>query len=184
MEEHEPRKATLARHTGARLTQGAAVLPITKLAPAQIASRLMYHGRNFIPIARNEETEQELECDFTWLTEHTRKLLDDITDVNKAQKTLIIIWNEHVVKYDGLGRVNLEGLLLDFVDSHFHLISDLHLYCNFVCHMTNMHQAGLVTQETMVDTIIHMQKRISNRSPRRLRLDLVTDLELDSRASS
>ena len=47
-----------------------------------------------------------------------------------------------------------------------------------------MQQAGLVTQETMVDTIIHMQKRISNRSPRRLRLDLVTDLELDSRASS
>ena len=41
------------------------------------------------------------------------------------------MWNEHVVKYDGVGMVNLEGLLLDFVESHFQVISDLHLYCNF-----------------------------------------------------
>ena len=79
-------------------------------------------------------------------------------------------------KYDGLGLVNLARLLLDFVESHFQVVSDLHLYCNFVCHMTNMQQAGLVTQETMVDTIVNMKKRISNRSPRRPHMDPVTDL--------
>ena len=88
----------------------------------------------------------------------------------------MFMWNEHVVKYDGLGMVNLEGLLSDFVESHFQLIFDLHLYCNFVCHMTTMQQAGLVTLETMVDTIIHVQKLVNNRSLRRPCSDPVTDL--------
>ena len=87
----------------------------------------------------------------------------------------MIMWNEHVVKYDGLGMVNLEGLLSDFVESHFQLIFDLHLYCNFVCHMTTLQQAGLVTLETMVDTIIHMQRLINNRSLKRPCSDPVTD---------
>ena len=46
-----PGRATQARHTGARPTQGAAVSPIANIAPAQIAGRLIYHGRNFVPIA-------------------------------------------------------------------------------------------------------------------------------------
>ena len=87
-------------------------------------------------------------------------------------------------KYDGLGLVNLARLLLDFVESHFQVVFDLHLHCKFVCHMTNMHQAGLVTHETMVDTIIHIQKRISNRSPRCLDWTLFQISLLDSRASS
>ena len=64
------------------------------------------------------------------------------------------------------------------------MVSDLHLHCNFLCHMTNMHQPGLVAKETMVDTIIHMQKRISNRSPRCLDWTLFQISLLDSRASS
>ena len=75
---------------------------------------MIYNGRNFIPIAGKEETEQELECDFTWSTQHARKLLEDITDVNEEEKTLMKMRNEHVVKYDGLGLVNLARLLLDF----------------------------------------------------------------------
>ena len=92
-----------------------------------MAGRLIYHGRNYIPIAGREEADQELECDFTWSTQHARKLLDDINDVNEAEKILMIMWNERVVRYDGLGRIHLEGLLFDFVDSHFHLI----LICTF-----------------------------------------------------
>ena len=74
------------------------------------------------------------------------------------------IWNEHMTKYDGLGQVNLAGLSLDFVESIFQAVSYLHLYCNFVCHMTTMQQAGLVAQETMVKTIVHMQKMMGSRS--------------------
>ena len=39
-----------------------------------------------------------------------------------------------------------------------------------------MQQAGLVAQETMVDSIIYMQKMRDNRSPRRPCLDPIIDL--------
>ena len=75
-----------------------------------------------------------------------------------------------------LGQVNQGGLLSDFVESHFKAVSDLHLYCNFVCHRTTMQQAGLFAQETMVDAIIYMQKMIDNRYTRRPCLDPIIDL--------
>ena len=42
--------------------------------------------------------------------------------------------------------------------------------------MTTMQHAGLVTLETMVDTVIHMQKLMNNLSLRRPCSDPVTDL--------
>ena len=102
----------------ARLTQGTTVFPISKPAPAQLVGRLLYHGRNFTQVTEKDATEQELECDFSWSTQHTRKLLEEITDVNEGEKTLMKMWKEHVIKYDGLGQDNLAGLLSDFVESH------------------------------------------------------------------
>ena len=75
-----------------------------------------------------------------------------------------------------LGQVNQGGLLSDFVECHFQAVSDLHLFCNFVCHRTTMQQAGLVAQEIMVDAIIYMQKMIDNRYTRRPCLDPIIDL--------
>ena len=105
-----PGRATQARDTGARLTQEATISPISKPAPAQIAGRLLYHCRNFTPVTGKDETEQELECDFSWSAQHAKKLLEEITDVNEGEKTLMKMWNEHVIKYDGQ-QVQEEALL-------------------------------------------------------------------------
>ena len=128
-------------------TNGTAVFPVSKPASAQIAGRIFYHGRNFTPITEGDVTEQELECDFTRSTQHARMLLEDIVDINVGEKTLMMMWNEHVITYDGLGQDDLTRVLSDFVESHFHAMSDLDLYGNFVCHMTTLQQAGLITQE-------------------------------------
>ena len=167
-----PRRAILLKQTETKLTETKTITPRTKSKhksqtiplPIPLAVRLVYHGRNFIPLTEFEEVDHELDCDFTWLSLYTRKLLDDITDVNQAEKTLMTMWNEHVVKYDGMGKVNLRRLLWEFVDFHFHIISDLNLYCNFICHMTAMQQIGLITMETVVDTVMRMQELMINRS--------------------
>ena len=65
-------------------------------------------------------------------------LLEDIMDVNKGEKMLMKMWNEHVIEYAGLGQDDLARVLSDFIKSHFHAMSDLRLYCNFVCHVTTM----------------------------------------------
>ena len=129
------------KQTKTKLIQDEAIslMSNSKPVPTPLAERLVFHGRNFIPLSEFEDVEKELDCDFAWLSLYTRKLLDDITDVNQAEKSLMIMWNEHVGKYHGLGKVNLGRLLLDFVDFHFHIISDLNLYCNFVSLMTALH---------------------------------------------
>ena len=55
-------------------------------------------------------------------------------------------------------------------------LSDLCLYGNFMCHMTTLQQAGLITQETMVDIIAQMQGKIDSKSTRGHNTDPMTDL--------
>ena len=133
-----PGGVSQAGYNGNGPTNGAAVSPVSKPASAQIVGRMFYHGRNFTPITEGDVTRQELECDFTWSTQHTMMLLEDIVDINVGEKTLMTMWSEHVIKYAGLGQDDLARVLSDFVKSHFHLVSDLCLYGNFVCHMTAM----------------------------------------------
>ena len=59
---------------------------------------------------------------------------------------------------DVLGRGNLARVLSDFVESHFQAVSDLHLYCNFLCHVTTMQQAGLIAQDLYIDFACQLDK--------------------------
>ena len=65
-----------------------------------------------------------------------------------------------------------------FLESYFNAVSDLCLYGNFVCHVTTLQQAGLITQETMVDVIAQMQGKIDSKSTRGPNTDPMTDLAL------
>ena len=103
-------------------------------------------------------------------------LLEVIVDINAGEKTLMMMWNEHVISYAGLGQDDLTRVLVDFVESHFHAVSDLYLYGKFVCHVTTLQQAGLITQEAMVDTIAQMQGKMDNKSMRRPHADPMTAL--------
>ena len=68
-------------------------------------------------------------------------LLEVIVDINAGEKTLMMMWNEHVISYAGLGQDDLTRVLSDFVKYHIHAVSDLCLDGNFVCHF-NYHAAG------------------------------------------
>ena len=49
----------------------------------QIVGTMTYHGRNFTPITEGDGTGQELECDFTWYTQHARMFLDDFVGIRR-----------------------------------------------------------------------------------------------------
>ena len=80
------------------------------------------------------------------------------------------------VKYAGLGQDDLTRVLLDFVKFHFNAVSDLCLYGNFVCYMTTLQQAGLITQEAMVDVSAQMQGKMDSKSTKGLHADPMTDI--------
>jgi hypothetical protein len=98
-------------------------------------------GQGEMPTVDAMDGDGELECDFTLGTQQTRMLAEDILDINAGEKALMTIWNEHLTTYVRVGQ--------DFVESHFNAVPDLCLYGNFVCHVTTLQQAGLITHTAM-----------------------------------
>ena len=57
------------------------------------------------------EGEREEECEYSWVVDYTGKKLEDIVDLNSAEKTMMNLWNAHVIKYQvtaGLGGENCD----------------------------------------------------------------------------
>jgi len=116
----------------------------------------VYHGRNFIPKVSGEE--EEMECDCSWVEKSNSSRIHEFTDVNEAEKEMMLMWNKCCAKYHGAGIKNVEDILEKFVESDFSKISEENLYRNFICHITTLQQTGLISMSNMVNTVIQLQK--------------------------
>merc|ERR1711872_967414 len=94
----------------------------------QSEDKLVYHGRNFVP--KNRKDEMEMECDFSWVKIQNKNRNLEFTDVNAAEKVLMSLWNEHVRKHHGIGFINLDKVLKEFVLDNFSVISEQEIYRN------------------------------------------------------
>jgi len=155
-----PRRALLLKQTEDKLTLDAVVSPRRKqkvYKKLPLSERQMYHGRNWIPMAKYGEGESEADCDCSWTFSCNKNRLEDFVDVNDAEKTLMNMWNVHADKYQGRGVRHLEKMLKDFVTDRFHSPVEHNLYKNFVCHISGMLQAGLISQKSMLFCVMAMQ---------------------------
>ena len=101
-----PRRALLLKQTEDKLTLDAVVSPRRKqkvYKKLPLSERQMYHGRNWIPMAKYGEGESEADCDCSWTFSSNKIRLEDFVDVNDAEKTLMNMWNVHADKYQGRG---------------------------------------------------------------------------------
>ena len=64
-----------------------------------LASRQIFHGRNWVPMAEFGKGEEEAECECEWVMDYTRNKLEDFVDLNSGEKTMMNLWNKHVNKY-------------------------------------------------------------------------------------
>ena len=93
----ERKKKTQERsYSGSESDKGRKKIMIRKLPLSQ---RQIYHGRNWVPMTTWGEGEEEAECECSWTMDYTGKKLDDIVDLNSAEKTMMNLWNKHVNKY-------------------------------------------------------------------------------------
>jgi len=152
-----PRRMVLLKQTEDKLNMSPKVnrMKQSNTKPPPVDDKSVYHGRNFLLKSTSEEA--EMDCDFTWVSLRCNKLLNDYSDVNIAEKTLMILWNEHVVKLHGLSIRNVQTVLDDFVSSCFSSLSEHSLYCNFVSHVVALEQAGLISMANMVNCMEHLQ---------------------------
>jgi len=159
-----PRKSLLLKQTQDKLAGDEDVPKIKAkskvgiIRQLPISERTIYHGRNWIPMTKYGEGEEEADCECSWIGYFTKKRLDDITDVNSAEKTLMNMWNVHVAKYQGRGVRHLDKVLKDFLTEHSHTLIELNLYRNFVSHVASMQQQGLISMDTMLFSANAMQE--------------------------
>jgi len=159
-----PRKSLLLKQTQDKLAEDEDVPKIKAkskvgiIRQLPISERTIYHGRNWIPMTKFGEGEEEADCECSWIGYFTKKRLDDITDVNSAEKTLMNMWNVHVAKYQGRGVRHLDKVLKDFLTEHSHTLIELNLYRNFVSHVASMQQQGLISMDTMLFSANAMQE--------------------------
>jgi len=159
-----PRKSLLLKQTQDKLTlddESPKSKPKQKFGVIKqlpLSERTIYHGRNWIPMSNYGGGEKEADCDCNWIFYYTKKRLEDITDVNGAEKTIMNMWNVHVAKYQGRGVRHLDNVLKDFLTEHCHTLIELNLYRNFITHITGMQQASLITMSTMLFCANSMQE--------------------------
>ena len=71
---------------------------------------------------------------------------DDFVDLNAGEKTIMKLWNAHMCRFPVLGNNMLQIELDRFVDAHAAVIVGMNLYKNFLLHLTNLVEFGVLDQ--------------------------------------
>ncbi|KAK7590161.1 hypothetical protein V9T40_001774 [Parthenolecanium corni] len=124
-------------------------------------NRLYHHTTTCLPIYPKEmEVDSEDENDPKWLQKKTTMMIDDFTDVNDGEKELMKMWNLHVMKHGFVGDCQIPLASTMFLESRGQELLRKNLYRNFVLHMCNMFDFGLVSPVTVYTTIQRLQEMI------------------------
>ena len=84
--------------------------------------------------------------------------IDDFVDVNEGEKAIFKLWNNHLDKHPAFGDLHIKIVLMDFVQKCGPVIHQNNLYRNFVLHVYNLAEFGLLTTFEVYDVIIRMQE--------------------------
>lgn len=121
-------------------------------------NRLYYHTATCLPIRPQEiDRDSEAEDDPDWLKIKTQLMIDEFTDVNEGEKELMKMWNLHVMKYGFVGDCQIAIACNMFVEQHGRELIGHNLYRNFVLHMCNLLDFGLVSASVVYTTVRRLQ---------------------------
>jgi len=128
-------------------------------------NRLYHHTNTCLPIQAKElDVDSEGESDPEWLRIKTCMMIDEFTDVNEGEKELMKLWNLHVLKHNYVGDCQMPLGLLMFLDSHGLELLKRNLYRNFILHLCNLYDFGIIGPATVMRTISYLQQ-ILQKSP-------------------
>lgn len=124
-------------------------------------NRMYHHTSTCLPIYPKEmDVDSENESDPKWLQKKTTMMIDDFTDVNDGEKELMKMWNLHVMKHGFVGDCQLPLACTMFLEMRGQELLRKNLYRNFVLHMCNLFDFGLISAVTVYTTIQRLQELI------------------------
>ncbi|XP_013401571.1 polycomb protein suz12 [Lingula anatina] len=126
---------------------------------AQGHNRLYYHTGTCQPVRPQEiDEDSESENDPMWLREKTIQMLDEFTDVNEGEKEIMKMWNIHVMRNNYIADCQFTTACQTFVAEHGVTIVEKNLCRNFLLHMINLYDFGLIKPEIITQTMMSINR--------------------------
>ncbi|ELU03450.1 hypothetical protein CAPTEDRAFT_227135 [Capitella teleta] len=128
-------------------------------------NRLYFHTLTSQPVRPCEiYSDSEDEMDPEWLRQKTMNMIDEFTDVNEGEKEVMKMWNIHTMHHNYVGDYQLPIACHTFVEEYGPKIIQKGLFQNFVLHLTNLYDFGLIRPDLIQRTIaefIDLQNSLS-----------------------
>ncbi|KAG8177637.1 hypothetical protein JTE90_019663 [Oedothorax gibbosus] len=128
-------------------------------------NRLYYHTVTCLSVRPQEiDMDSESENDPEWLRIKTQHMIDEFTDVNEGEKELMKMWNLHIMKYGFVGDCQIPLACSMFIEEYGRHILSQRLYRNFLLHMCNLFDYGLISASVVYHTM-HQLHEIRSDTP-------------------
>lgn len=126
-------------------------------------NRLYHHTMTCLPVhPKGLDIDSEGECDPDWLQQKTMQMIDEFTDVNEGEKELMKMWNLHIMRNGYVGDIQIPLACEMFLDVHGKELLRKNLYKNFMLHLCNFFDYGLLSPETLQKIIQKLQGILSD----------------------
>ncbi|XP_012940134.1 polycomb protein suz12 isoform X2 [Aplysia californica] len=131
-------------------------------------NRLYFHTVTCQPVRPQElDNEGQEESHPGWLKEKTVMMIDEFTDVNEGEKELMKMWNLHVMKKEYIGDCMVPRACHTFVEEQGAQVVQKNLCRNFLLHLVNLNDFGLIRPEIVQNTFAmleHVRHQISSQA--------------------
>lgn len=117
-------------------------------------NRQYYQSTDCFPIKPQEiDEDSEAEIDPEWMRIKTQLMIDEFTDVNEGEKEVMKLWNLHGMKHGYVGDCQIPAACEKFVDQYWQEIFNRGLYKNFILHLNNLFDFGILPATHMRSVI-------------------------------
>lgn len=122
-------------------------------------TRQYHHSMTSLPIFPKElNNDSEDESDPAWLQHKTMQMIDEFTDVNEGEKELMKMWNLHMMRKGYVGDIQIPLACDMFLNEHGRELLTKNLYNNFVLHLCNLFDYGLLSADILYKTVQKMHR--------------------------
>lgn len=124
-------------------------------------NRTYYHsGTNILILPTEMHDDSEEDADPESQMMERDRMMKDFIDVNPGEKAIFMLWNRHMMQYSFAGFCHIHILLERFVEDYGNEILKKNLYNNFVLHLCNLFDHGLISSQNFYEIIKKIQKLI------------------------
>lgn len=127
---------------------------------ADCGGRLYYHTITCLPIKSQEmDLDSEADTDPAWLRQRTQLMIDEFTDVNEGEKEIFKMWNLHLMaNYQHTADHMMKKICVEFIEKDGIQIITRNLSKNFVLHLVNLFNFGLLGNTDVLDLSRRLRK--------------------------